>query len=126
VVYDTTINSANIKYTCIYEQEINTRHNITICARVIKSNINCTSDITIDTGDNIIYCDIRRPIFRCLPVFLRDCTLEITPYKLYCKMVALYRVHWDFMFLARIVKRIKGYKDYKLFSINVKREVRIA
>jgi hypothetical protein len=125
-LYGTTINNANIKYVCVYEQEINTRYNITICARVIKSNISCTSDINIDIEGNIIYCDIRKPIFRCLPVFLRDCILEITLYKLYCKMVALYRVDWHFTFLTRIVKRIREYKNYKLFKIVVKREVRIA
>jgi hypothetical protein len=41
-------------------------------------------------------------------------------------MVALYRVDWHFTFLTRIVKRIREYKNYKLFKIVVKREVRIA
>jgi hypothetical protein len=111
-LYGTTINSANIRYTAVYEQSLDAR-----------STINYTSDINIDMVDGIIYCDIRTCIFKCLPVFLRDCTLEISPYKLYCKMVALYNVDWEFSLMTRIVKCIREYKNYKLFKIIVKRDV---
>lgn len=122
-LYDNTISYANIKYMVVYEQELNTRYNVTIIARIISSNISYSSDINIDIEGNIIYCDVRKFIFKCLPVFLHDCISEITPYELYCKKVALYSVDWSFTFLTCIVKRIRGYKNHKLFKIIVKREV---
>ena len=115
------MNSANIKYACIFKEEKNNRINITMVARRLQSSISYSSNICVDIGNNIIYCDMRQRIFTCLVVFFYDCISEITPYELYCKMIALYRVDWDLFFVTDIIMCIRACKNYKLFKIIIKR-----
>jgi hypothetical protein len=93
-IYNDTLNSANIKYVCIYEKEENSQINITLVARRLQTNINHNANICVDIKNNLIYCDMRHRIFTCLVIFFTGCISEITPYELYCKMIALYRVDW--------------------------------
>jgi hypothetical protein len=116
-LYNNTMNSGNIKYTCIFGEEKNNRLNITMVARRLQSSISYSSNICVDIGDSITYCDVRQRIFVCLAVFFYDCISEITSYELYCKMIALYRVDWDLSFVTHIIKRIRACKNYKLSKI---------
>jgi hypothetical protein len=114
------MNSANIKYNSIFKQKTNDRINITMVARRLKSSISYGSNICVDIENHIIYCDMRARIFTCLVEFFYDCISEITPYDLYCKMIALYRVDWDLFFVTDIITCIRTCKNYKLFKISIK------
>jgi hypothetical protein len=120
-LYNDTLNSADIKYTCIYECEENNQINITMNAHRLRTNIYYNANICVDIGNNIIYCDMRQRIFTCLIRFFNGCISEITPYELYCKMIALYRVDWDLIFVTHIIEHIRQCKNYRLFRIIIKR-----
>jgi hypothetical protein len=44
------MNSANIKYACIFKEEKNNRINITMVARRLQSSISYSSNICVDIG----------------------------------------------------------------------------